>query len=55
MRFFSGEQVLEDDFSADGDKDEAAGGFDFTFEEMAEFFSDKDAEVRQNEGYGADD
>lgn len=46
--------MLEEDFGPEGDKDDTAEGLDFAFEEVAQFFADVDAEVRQNESHYAD-
>jgi len=47
-------KVLDQDFYADGDKNQAAENFDFVFKEMTESFSDDIADVGQGEGDYAD-
>ena len=48
-------QVLKENFAADADEYEAAEGFDFVFEEVAEIFSDEYADVREDKCHEADD
>lgn len=50
-----GEEVLKEDFESDCDQDNSAEHFDFALEEMAESFSDVDADIGEEECDQADD
>ncbi len=48
-------EMFNKNFCAECDENEASEGFDFAFEKVTEFFSDEDADVREQKCYQAND